>query len=89
MADPACVVTPSEALVTRSLLDIGALDGRIEEAICKYGTLKEFHIVLWRQHPDATGCNWNARLGWVRGSGSIEVSWWGVVPEPRERYNLK
>jgi hypothetical protein len=38
--------------VARSLIDIVTLDLRIEEEISKYGTLKDFHIVLWRQDPD-------------------------------------
>jgi hypothetical protein len=44
----------------RSLIDIVTLDLRIEEEISKYGTLNDFHIVLWRQDPNTTGCNWDA-----------------------------
>jgi hypothetical protein len=34
-------------------------------------------VVLWRQDPDATGCNWNARIDRIRGSSSSGSSWWG------------
>jgi hypothetical protein len=78
--------------VARSLIDIAALDLRIQEEISKYGTLKEFHVVLWRQEPDATGCNWNARIehiGRTRGADSRSLAWWDVVPQMRERFNLR
>jgi hypothetical protein len=74
--------------VARSLIDIVTLDLRIEEEISKYGTLKDFHIVLWRQDPDTTGCNWNAHIKRVRGS-LTDSSWWEVVPQMRERFNLR
>ncbi len=78
--------------MARSLIDIVALDLRIEEEISKYGTLKEFHVVLWRQEPDATGCNWNARIehiGRTRADDSRNLAWWDVVPQMRERFNLR
>ena len=74
--------------VARSLIDIVTLDLRIEEEISKYGTLKDFHIVLWRQDPDTTGCNWNAHIERIRGS-LTDSTWWIVVPQMRERFNLR
>ena len=74
--------------VARSLIDIVTLDLRIEEEISKYGTLKDFHIVLWRQDPDTTGCNWNAHIERIRGS-LTDSSWWDVIPQMRERFNLR
>ena len=74
--------------MARSLIDIVTLDSRIEEEISKYGTLKDFHIVLWRQGPDTTGCNWNAHIKRVRGS-LTDSSWWEVVPQMRERFSLR
>jgi hypothetical protein len=77
-----------ETFMGRLLIDIGALDTRVRELITKYGSVKDFHVVLWRQDPDAAGCNWNARIGHFRGSGSNDSSWWDVVPQMRERFNL-
>jgi hypothetical protein len=74
--------------VARSLIDITALDSRIQEQIAQYGSIKDFHVVLWRQEPDATGCNWNAHIERVRGRGSSDLTWWDVVPQMRERYSL-
>jgi hypothetical protein len=48
----------------------------------------DFHIVLWRQDPDTTGCNWNAHIERIRGS-LTDSSWWDVVPQMRERFNLR
>jgi hypothetical protein len=45
--------------------------------------------VVWRQEPDPTGCNWNARIDRLRGDGSSDTSWWDVVPQMRERFNLQ
>ena len=77
-----------EASTARSLLDIGALDTRLQEQVAKYGSAKEFHVVLWRQEPDKTGCNWNARIERVAGSAVDDTTWWDVVPQMRERFNL-
>jgi hypothetical protein len=44
--------------------------------------------VLWRQEPDADGCNWNARIECVRGRHLNDCSWWDVVPQMRERFKL-
>jgi hypothetical protein len=74
--------------VARSLIDIVTLDLRIEEEISKYGTLTDFHVVLWRQDPDTTGCNWNAHIERIRGS-LTDSSWWDVVPQMREHFNLR
>jgi hypothetical protein len=72
----------------RSLLDIGSLDLRVQEEVAKYGNIKEFHVVLWRQEPDATGSNWNARIERTGGGSLNNFSWWDVVPQMRERFNL-
>ena len=77
----------SEALVARLLMDIIALDSRLEEELTKYGSPKDFHVALWRQEPDATGCNWNARIERI-GTGFGDPSWWDVIPQMRERFNL-
>jgi hypothetical protein len=77
--------------VERSLLDISTLDSRVQEEIAKYGTIKEFQVVLWRQEPDTTGCNWNARIEYIgrkRAADSRDLTWWDVVPQMRERFNL-
>lgn len=77
--------------MARSLIDIGTLDLRIEEEISKYGKVKEFQIVTWRQEPDATGSNWNARIEYVgraRAADARDLTWWDVVPQLRERFNL-
>ena len=74
--------------MARSLIDIVTLDLRIEQELARYGSLKDFHIVLWRQDPDTTGCNWNAHIKRVRGS-LTDSSWWDVVPQMRERFNLR
>jgi hypothetical protein len=78
--------------VERSLLDISTLDSRVQEEIAKYGTIKEFQVVLWRQEPDTTGCNWNARIEYIgrkRAADSRDLAWWDVVPQMRERFNLR
>ena len=76
----------------RSLLDISTLDSQVQEEIAKYGTIKEFQVVLWRQEPDTTGCNWNARIEYIgrkRAADSRDLTWWDVVPQMRERFNLR
>jgi hypothetical protein len=75
--------------VARSLIDIVALDLQLEEQLASHSSLKDFKVVLWRQEPDATGSNWNARIERVRGDGSSDTSWWDVVPQMRERFNLQ
>ena len=74
--------------MARSLLDIGALDTRLQEQIARHGSIKEFHVVLWRQEPDTTGCNWNARIERIAGSLIDDTTWWDVVPQMRERFSL-
>jgi hypothetical protein len=77
----------STAGATRSLMDIIALDTRLEEELAKYGSAKDFHVALWRQEPDVTGCNWNARIERI-GIGFGDPRWWSVVPQMRKRFNL-
>jgi hypothetical protein len=70
--------------VERSPLDTSTLDSRVQEEIAKYGTIKEFQVVLWRQEPDTTGCNWNARIEYIgrkRAANSRDLTWWDVVPQ--------
>jgi len=74
--------------VTRSLLDIGALDTRVQEEVAKYGLIKDFHVALWRQEPDASGCNWNARIERISGGSLNNFTWWDVIPQMREQFNL-
>ena len=71
----------------RSLLDISALDVRMQEQVAKCGSVKDFQLTLWRQDPDALGCNWNARIKRIRGDAA-QTGWWEVVPQMRENYNL-
>lgn len=71
----------------RSLLDISALDDRMQQQVAKCGSVKDFHVALWRQDPDATGCNWNARIKRIRGNPR-ETGWWDVVPQMRASFNL-
>lgn len=73
----------------RSLIDIAALDIRVQEEVAKYGMLKEFRIVLWRQDPDTAGSNWNARIDRISGGALDTFSWWDVIPKIRERFNLE
>jgi hypothetical protein len=77
-----------ESFMERSLIDISALDVQVQEQVAKYGNVKDFHVVLWRQDPDTAGCNWNARIERIRGGSSSDLSWWDVVPQMRERFNL-
>jgi hypothetical protein len=74
----------------RSLLDISTLDSRVQEEIANMGLSKSFR--LWRQEPDTTGCNWNARIeciGRNRAADSRDLTWWDVVPQMRECFNLR
>src|ERR1019366_10066693 len=44
-----------ESFMERSLIDISALDVQVQEQVAKYGNVKDFHVVLWRQDPDTAG----------------------------------
>ena len=62
----------------------------VKEEVAKHGSIRELHVTLWRCNPDATGCNWNARIERVRGRNSSDAKrWWDVVPQMRGRFNLK
>jgi hypothetical protein len=74
--------------VERSLIDISSLDMRVQEQVAKHGSVKDFLVALWRQDPDETGCNWNARIERIRGGSPGDLLWWGVIPAMRERFNL-
>jgi hypothetical protein len=75
-------------LMARSLVDISELDTRVQEEVARYGNINDFRVVLWRQEPDATGSNWNARIERIAGGSLNTFSWWDVVPQMRERFNL-
>ena len=77
-----------QTFLARSLIDIAALDVRIQEQVATYGSLKNFKIVVWRQELDAMNCNWNARIERLQGDSSSDSSWWQIVPLMRERFNL-
>jgi hypothetical protein len=79
---------PPRTFLARSLIDIAALDLRIQEQVAKYGNLKDFTIAVWRQDLDAINCNWNARIERFQGDSSNDSSWWDIVPLMRERFNL-
>lgn len=72
----------------RSIVDIGILDEEVQKQFAKHGGARDFHVVLWRQEPDITGSNWNARVERIRGETEIQPEWWGIVPQLRERFNL-
>lgn len=76
------------APAARSPIDMSALDETLQEEIAKFGSPKEFHLALWRQEPDATGSNWNARIERIKGETERRPKWWNVVPKLRRRYNL-
>jgi hypothetical protein len=78
-----------EAFMARAVIDMVTLDLRLEEELAKYANLKDFKVVLYRQDPDETGCNWNARIERVGGRHLNDCSWWDVVPQLRERFNLR
>lgn len=75
--------------MARFLIDILALDTQLEDQLAKHGSLTDFKLVVWRQEPDTTGCNWNGRIERLRGGSSSDTGWWGVVPQIRERFNLR
>jgi hypothetical protein len=75
--------------MARSLVDVGELDALVQDEIAKYGNVKSFHVSLWRQAPDETGSNWNARIERVNGCALSTFTWWDVVPAMRELFNLR
>jgi hypothetical protein len=77
-----------EKFPARSLIDIGGLDVLIQERIAQFGSVKDFHIVLWRDTPDASGCNWDARIKRLRDSAPTDLRWWDVVAQMRACFNL-
>jgi hypothetical protein len=79
---------PSTPVATRSLIGISELDSRIQDQIAEYGSIKDFKVMLWRQAPDSTGSNWDARIYRVRGDSATDSRWWVLVPQLRERFNL-
>jgi hypothetical protein len=74
--------------MARSLIDIGALDLRVQDSILALGTLKDFRIVLWRHEPDASGCNWNGIVERVNGAPRNMSGCEQVIPELRGLFNL-
>ena len=92
-----CAVLDDYQNVALKLADWGKIAGDVDVTVFNkpmsgpdevQRTLKDFHIVLWRQGPDTTGCNWNAHIKRVRGS-LTDSSWWEVVPQMRERFSLR
>lgn len=81
-------LAPSTPVATRLLIGISELDSRIQDQIAEYGSIKDFKVKLWRQAPDSTGSNWDARIYRVRGDSATDSRWWVLVPQLRERFNL-
>ena len=79
----------SGPLPARELIGISDLDSRLQDEMAEHGSLKGFHITLWRDEGDATGCNWNARIDRIRGVPLTNLAWWDVVPQMRKRFNLR
>jgi hypothetical protein len=77
-----------EAPTARSLIDIGSLDVWVQEEVAEHASMKDFSLTLWRQDPDSTGCNWNARIRPTRANATGDSHWRDVVPEMRRRFNL-
>lgn len=75
--------------MVRTSIDMVALELRLEEELGKkHARVKDFHVTLYRQEPDAGGCNWNARIECVRGRRLNDCSWWDIVPQLQERFTL-
>ena|ERR1700674_201049 len=66
---------PREASVTRSTLDWRALHVRVREEVAEHGNIEDFHVILWPQEPDASGSNWNGRIGRIRGGKAPDSPW--------------
>jgi hypothetical protein len=80
--------TAETVFMARSLIDIGALDALLQEALSKVASTRDFQVTVWRQEPDATGCNWDARFERISRTDSADKRWWKVVPEFRTRFNV-
>lgn len=65
--------------MARSLIAITELDSLIEQQLLKYGSLKDFHITLWRHDPDLSGCNWNARVDRIQQHRLAYTGWWQIT----------
>ena len=74
--------------MARSLIDIGALDTLLQEALGKVACGTDFHLTVWQQKLDATGCNWNAHFERIGRTDSTDIRWWAVVPLLRATTNL-
>jgi hypothetical protein len=72
----------------RSVIDIGALDLKLQEQILTLGSLKDFHILLWQHEPDASGCNWNASIERVKERLSAPPIGDQLIPRLRTLFNL-
>jgi hypothetical protein len=77
-----------ETFPPRQLVGISELDSRLQDEFAQYGSIKTFRITMWRDNPDGTGCNWNARVDRIKGGESDDSAWWDVVPQLRQRFNL-
>ena len=74
--------------MARSLIKIDALDALLQEALGKVASTRDFQVSVWRQEPDATGCNWDARFERISRTDSADKRWWQVVPDFRTRFNV-
>jgi hypothetical protein len=74
--------------MARSLIDIIALDVRVQERVLTVGSLKDFRIVLWRHEPDAAGCNWSGIIERVTGAPRDMPGCEQVIPALRGLFNL-
>jgi hypothetical protein len=82
-------LTARRKLMARSLIDISALDAQLQEALGNVACVADFQLSVWRQNPDSTGCNWNARIERILHLDSADRQWWDVVPRLRATLNLK
>jgi hypothetical protein len=73
--------------MARAIVDIGTLDQLLHEELGSFESAEHFSSALWRQDPNGTGANWNARISRIRGNAA-DTRWWDVVPKLRETFSL-
>ena len=75
--------------MARVILDMGALDSQLQSELAMFGDVRQFHIAIWREPPDASGSNWNACVVPIgRNSRASGDAWETMVRRMRERFNL-
>ncbi len=74
--------------MSRQSIDLTQLDDQLQCQLAQHGSSKDFRVVLWRQEPDATGSNWNARIERSNVDTETYPAWWDIVPQMRGRFNL-